>query len=250
MNRSRLTLCISFLFLALQGASPAQHPPKHDTPLVIFDGSPKPIVVNGYSTSFRWPALLQEKLDHHTGGKRLITVRRATKGGTPIAKWINVDTAAPLPPWLTILRPALSGHDSPVIVLAQQSLQWTFGDRHTGIAGKEDHARIKKGADTLERYASLLKKDGATLVFIAMHIYKHPMEPAIGNERLALAAFLARNPKHVHAGPDVWLPTSKKYPDAFAADGLHPNDLGAEIMAQLWFESLLSYDDPKNNSAH
>jgi hypothetical protein len=161
MTRSRLTLCISFLFLALQGVSPAQRPPKHDTPLVIFDGSPKTIVVNGYSTSFRWPALLQEKLDHHTGGKRLITVRRATKGGTPIAKWIDLDTGDPLPPWLTVLRPALTGHESPVIVLAQQSLQWTFGDRKTGIAGKEDHARIKQGANALEKYATLLKKDGA-----------------------------------------------------------------------------------------
>ncbi|UCG56813.1 MAG: hypothetical protein JSU70_18345 [Phycisphaerales bacterium] len=35
---------------------PAGQPPK------IFDGSRKVVVVNGYSTSFRWPALLQKKL--------------------------------------------------------------------------------------------------------------------------------------------------------------------------------------------
>ena len=113
------------------------------------------------------------------------------------------------------------------------------------LDGVQRHApphAVKEGAEALEKYAALLKKDGADLVFIAMHIYKHPMEPAIGNERLALAAFLAQDPKEVLAGPDLWLPTSKKYPDAFAADRLHPNDLGAELMAQLWFETLLNYD--------
>jgi acetyl esterase/lipase len=32
------------------------------------------------------------------------------------------------------------------------------------------------------------------------------------------------------------------YPHAFAQDKLHPNEIGAEIMAQKWFETLLKHD--------
>ena len=75
-----------------------------------------------------------------------------------------------------------------------------------------------------------------------MHIYKKPMDPVIGNERLALTECVSRNIPHVHAGPDVWEPTSKQYPKAFAGDRVHPNSIGAEIMAQKWFETLLKHD--------
>ncbi|MBW3599335.1 MAG: hypothetical protein KY475_18960, partial [Planctomycetes bacterium] len=67
-------------------------------------------------------------------------------------------------------------------------------------------------------------------------------EPEIGNERLALAEFLKGEDPHVHAGPDVWTPTKRHYPQAFARDRLHPGPLGNEIMAQLWFEALLKHD--------
>lgn len=199
----------------------------------IFDARPKVIVVNGYSTSFRWPDLLQRKLDRYFDGKRVLQVKRATKGGTPIAKWINVDTGEPLRAWLTTLRPALQGStDAPIIVLAQQSLQWVFGDRRQGIRDANDQKRIKQGADALEKYVRLLKKDGADLVFVAMHIYKHGMEPEIGNERYALDELIRRNIPGVERGPDVWTPTKKLYPKAFAADRRHPNAIGAEVMAQ------------------
>ena len=75
-----------------------------------------------------------------------------------------------------------------------------------------------------------------------MHIYKHPMEPQIGNERLALAELMRRKVPGLVAGPDVWTPTKERYPQAFAADKVHPNNLGAEIMAQKWFETLLKHD--------
>jgi hypothetical protein len=242
-------LAVAWL-LFLQNGALAQEPRSQDKRLILFDKSPKTILVNGYSTSFHWPDLLQQKLDQHTDGKRVLTVKSATKGGTPIARWIDVRTGSPLKPWLTILRPALEAADKPVVVLAQQSLQWTFGDRSVGITSKNDDARIKQGAAALKKYASLLKQDGASLVFIATHIYKHPMEPAIGNERLALARFLAQKPDRVQSGPDVWNPTRKEYPRAFARDGVHPNDLGAEIMAQLWFDTLLAYDDHQDDQTH
>jgi len=208
----------------------------------IFDGQAKTLIVNGYSTSFKWPAVLQTKLDRYAWGKSPIRVVPATKGGTPIAKWLDVKTGEPLKSYLQIVRPKLRADSGPVIVLAQQSLQWAFGERTAGIRSADDKERIAAGADVLEKYVKLLKKDGAELVFVAMHIYKHPMEPQIGNERLALAELMKRKIPGAAAGPDVWQPTKELYPKAFAADMVHPNALGTELMAQKWFETLLKYD--------
>lgn len=212
----------------------------------LLDGKPKTIVVNGYSTSFKWPAVLQRKLDRYFGGKRVIEVRSATQGGTPIAKWMDAKTGKPLRPWTAKLLPKLKRKgNAPVVVLAQQSLQWAFGGRGAGIRSKTDKAHIREGADVLERYVRRLKADGADLVFVAMHIYKKPMEPVIGNERLALAELLKRRIAGVKAGPDVWTATEKLYPQAFAGDRVHPNAMGAEVMAQYWFETLLKHDGVK-----
>ena len=146
-------------------------------------------------------------------------------------------------PWKQILRPAVQAKgDRPAVVLCQQSLQWVFGEQREGIRSAEDAERVKQAADALEKYVRLLLADGADLVFVAMHIYKKPMEPEIGNERLALAELMSRKIPNVFAGPDVWEPTRQQYPKAFAGDRLHPNSIGAEIMAQMWFETLLKHD--------
>lgn len=214
-----------------------------EAPLKLLAGEPRLVVVNGYSTSFHWWKILQRKLDRYFEGKRVVEVRPATRGGTPIAKWLNVTTGEPLGPWTRVLRPALKAKgERPAVVLGQQSLQWAFGQRGAGIRSKADVARIKQGAEALEKYVRLLLADGADAVFVAMHIYKKPMEPEIGNERLALAELLKRKIPKVHAGPDVWEPTREHYPKAFARDLLHPNSIGAEIMAQAWFETLLAHD--------
>jgi len=242
-ERLKLQKMASVLVVVLVfAATPGGQANAGSAKIKIFDDQSKTIVVNGYSTSFGWPRLLQEKLDRKYGGKRVLTVKPATKGGTPIAKWIDVKTGEPSRAWRDILRPKLAG-DGPTIVLAQQSLQWVFGDRTVGIGDANDKEHIKQGADALEKYVRLLKKDGADLVFVAMHIYKHPMEPEIGNERLALTELINRKIPYVQAGPDVWTPTKAKYPQAFARDKVHPNDAGAEIMAQKWFETLLKYDE-------
>ena len=210
--------------------------------LKLFDGEPKALVVNGYSTSFQWPKILQRKLDNYFDGNRVIEVKLATQGGTPIAKWINLETGQPLAPWIQQLRPLLKDKKQPTLVLAQQSLQWAFGDRSAGIRNAQDTGNIRKGAGAIKKYADLLLADGADEVFIGMHIYKKPMEPVIGNERLALAEYIKSQPQHVHAGPDVWQPTSKVWPQAFRVDKVHPNEMGSEIMAQHWFAALLKHD--------
>jgi len=252
LNRQRLSklpgcmvIGIAFLAWSAWGCfAAAVQTPGDGLRMRIFDGKPRTIVVNGYSTSFKWPAMLQAKLDEFTDGKRILTVKPATKGGTPIAGWMDIETGEPKKPWLDVLKPRIQEGDEPVIVLAQQSLQWCFGQRTEGIRDANDTERIKRGGDILEKYVNLLKEDGAGVVFVAMHIYKHPMEPEIGNERLALAELLKRKIPNVYAGPDVWKPTKARYPEAFAADKLHPNDQGAEIMARKWFETLLRNDLP------
>ncbi len=248
--RFLLLAAVVLLAAAWSGAAePGTRPaPKHPATkparkLKLFDRKPMIFVVNGYSTSFQWPAILQRKLDRYFEGRRFITVRSAVRGDTPIARWIDLATGQPAPAW-EVVRPALArpNNTTPVVVLAQQSLQWVYGLRTAGIRDEKDAKRIKIGADALETYARRLHEDGADLVFIAMHIYKKPMEPAIGNERLALKALMERNVPFVAPGPDVWTPTSKLHPKAFARDGVHPNAIGAEVMAQHWFAALLGYD--------
>ncbi|MDP6037572.1 MAG: hypothetical protein QGG64_03405 [Candidatus Latescibacteria bacterium] len=209
----------------------------------IFSDEPRLLIVQGYSTSFHWPHLLKGKLDRHFNGQHQIEIKRATKGGTPIARWMDVKTGERKKPWIDIIQPALSSKgDRPAIVLAQQSLQWVFGERDAGIRNAENTERIAQGAKAIRTYVQHLFEDGADHIFIAMHIYKKPLEPGIGNERLALAQVLKENIPNLYEGPDVWVPTSKLFPKAFDTDGLHPGSIGTEIMAQLWFESLLKHD--------
>ncbi|MCP5112823.1 MAG: SGNH/GDSL hydrolase family protein, partial [bacterium] len=219
------------------------------TPLIqaerieIFNGEPRLIIVNGYSTSRHWWAMLQRKIDRFQPGERMAEVNLVNRGGSPIARWVDVATGEPTPTWTERLRPAIAQKgDRPLIVLGQQSLQGVFATRRDGVRGPDDTSRIEQGADAIEKYVRLLRKEGADHVFVAMHIYKKSMEPAIGHERLALAAALKRNIPNFHAGPDVWEPTSKLWPQAFAADKAHPSSIGAEILAHYWFATLLEYD--------
>jgi hypothetical protein len=210
----------------------------------IFRGEPRLLVVHGYSTSQHWWAFLQRKIDRYSGGAdlRVVEVRLCNKGGTPIARWMNLETGQRTEAWTRMLTPMIEAEQGkrPVIVLAQQSLQFAYpGDRRNGIRSSEDDERIKIGADSIRRYAELILEDGADAVVIGMHIFKHSMEPEIGNERLALAALMKHKPPRIDSGPDTWEPTRQHFPLAFDGDKLHPNFIGAEIMAHHWFDALL-----------
>ena len=103
----------------------------------------------------------------------------------------------------------------------------------------EQHGpHLPMGADALETMARRLQGLGLQRLYIGMHIYKGPVEPEVGNERLALAALLDRGLSYVYEGPDVWTPTRDRYPECFAADGLHPNELGMKIMAEGWYRTI------------
>ena len=210
----------------------------------IFNGQPRLLIVHGYSTSHHWWAFLQRKIDRYSGGasKRKIEVQLCNKGGTPIAKWMNVKTGERSEAWKRMFTPMIQAEKGKrsVIVLAQQSLQWVFpGPRTAGIRNADDRERIQLGAKAITDYANLIREDGAALVIVGMHIYKQGMEPAIGNERFALMALIKDGPAGIEAGPDVWEPTAKHHPLAFDTDKIHPNFIGAEIMAHYWFEALL-----------
>jgi hypothetical protein len=210
----------------------------------IFSGEPRLVIVHGYSTSAHWWAFLQRKIDRYMtdADKRVVEVRLCNKGGTPIARWMNVTTGERSEAWKQQFTPMIQAEKGkrPVIVLAQQSLQFIYPeDRRAGIRNAEDNDRIQRGADAIEKYANLILEDGATAVVVGMHIYKIGMEPEIGNERLALDSYMKRNQKNVFEGPDTWEPTSKQHPLAFDTDKIHPNFIGAEMMAHHWFEALL-----------
>lgn len=242
------TMCVLVLLtLSCPAAGRTAQNEAHE--LKIFSGEPRLLIVHGYSTSAHWWAFLQHKIDRYMHGpdSRVVEVQLCNKGGTPIAKWMNVETGEPSDAWQRRFTPMIQAEKGKrtVIVLAQQSLQWAFDDRTAGIRNNQDTQRIQRGADIIEQYGQRILDDGAAAVFVGMHIYKISMEPEIGNERLALTELMRRKPEGIFSGPDVWEPTSKQHPLAFDRDRVHPNYIGAEIMAHYWFASLLKHDGLK-----
>jgi hypothetical protein len=220
--------------------------------LKIFSGEPRLLIAHGYSTSKHWWAFLQRKIDRYMDSeKRVVEVQLCNKGGTPIAGWMNVNTGERSVAWKYMLTPMIQAEKGkrPVVLLCQQSLQGVYRKkspanstrtgRAAGIRNADDRERIKRGADVIQQYARNILDDGAAAVVVGMHIYKRSMEPAIGNERLALAELMTRKLARIYSGPDVWTPTSRQFPLAFDTDKAHPNFIGAEIMAHQWFKTLL-----------
>ncbi len=251
LNMKRFTpssipfLAVSFLalgfnlltFTAVLPAS-AQNTPE------LFTGERRLVVANGYSTTRHWPDVLQRKLNRYYNGEQIMEVVNTYESGTPIAKWIDLDAGERDSKWKKTLQPVLESETQhPVILLAQQSLQWAFSeDRLEGIEGPEDAARIETGADAIQMYVDFAKEDGADVVFMAMHIYKWDVEPQIENEKYALEAALNRGISEFYAGPDNWTPMKDNFPLAYAKDWHHPNEIGDEIMAHFWFARMLEFD--------
>jgi hypothetical protein len=211
----------------------------------LLDGKEKSFVVIGYSTSYAWPDMLQEMLDEHAGGERLYHVLNAVVGGAAVERWIADPSTSDYQRTIAAMRRDYFGPEArlrgeapePTTALCQQSLQFT-GSTRGPIADAEDVEGIRLGADALEELARRLHDLGLHRLYLGMHIYKRPVEPEVGNERLALAALLDRGLSFVYEGPDVWTPTRDRYPECFAEDGLHPNELGMKIMAEGWYRTI------------
>ena len=203
----------------------------------------------GYSTSYAWPDMLQEMLDRHAGGPRRYHVLNAVVGGAAVERWIAEPSGSDYTRTVAAMQrdyfgsePRLRGAAPvPTIALCQQSLQFT-GSTRGPVASPGAQAGIRLGADALEKMAQRLVDLDLRRVYIGMHIYKQPVEPEVGNERLALGALLGRGLPYVYEGPDVWTPTRDGYPDCFDEDGVHPNELGMKIMAQGWYRTVAGPD--------
>ena len=214
----------------------------------LLDGSPKSLVVVGYSTSYAWPAMLQEMLDEHSGGERVYHVLNSVIGGSPVGRWIASTESADYQDTYGAMRRDFFGPDArlrgeapkPSVAIVQQSLQRTPtpATRLGPVTSATDDEGIEVGADALERLVMQLRYDGVERVYIGMHIYKEGFEPEVGNERFALTRLLHRGHESVWAGPDVWSLTIAERPDAFTEDRLHPNERGSKIMAEAWYRSL------------
>jgi hypothetical protein len=212
---------------------------------VMLDGREKSLVIVGYSTSFAWPAMLQDLLDGHNGGQRIYHVLNATVGGAPVDHWTSDPGTENYVRTMDAMTRDFFGPDArlrgdrpaPTIAICQQSLQFTRSLRGP-VTTEYDMVGAEMGADVMEKMAAQLHDLGVDEVHIAMHIYKKPVEPEVGNERIALARLLTRGIDYVHGGPDLWQITFDTFPESFTEDQLHPNELGSKLMAAAWYRSI------------
>jgi hypothetical protein len=241
--------------LACTSIDPAQGPvPGEDSAPTarrspVLDGREKSLVIIGYSTSYAWPAMLQDMLDAHAGGERRYHVLNAVVGGAPVDHWVSEPGTANYQRTMGAMIGDFIGPDArlrgdapePTVAICQQSLQFTRSLRGPVTTGF-DMVGAELGADEMEKMARQLHELGIEQVQIAMHIYKQPVEPEVGNERIALARLLTRGIDYISAGPDLWQITRDRFPECFTADELHPNELGSKLMAAAWYRSIAGPD--------
>jgi len=235
-------LAAAAAFLGLSATSAAAEAPP-------LEAEPTSILVVGYSTSYAWPDMLQDMLDEHAGGTRHHHVLNAVVGGAPVEHWIADLGTRNYERTIGAMRRDFLGEEArlrgdappPTVAICQQSLQLTRDDRGP-VKSEHDMVGAEMGADALEEMALRLRDEGIEDVFIAMHIYKEPVEPEVGNERIALSRLLERGHDFIHEGPDVWTPTRDNFPECFEEDRLHPNEQGMKIMAEGWYRTLAGDD--------
>lgn len=215
----------------------------------VLDGREQSIVVVGYSTSYAWPDMLQEMLDDHAGGRRVYHVLNAVVGGAPVAHWVAEPGTREYERTIGAMTRDFFGPDArlrgdapaPTIAICQQSLQLTRDDRGP-VKARHDMVGAEMGADALEVMALRLRDLGLDQVWIAMHIYKEPVEPEVGLERVALERLLKRGHDFIVEGPDLWRVTKDCFPGCFIEDRLHPNEEGMKLMAEHWYRALAGAD--------
>lgn len=221
----------------------------------LFDGEEKTFVFVGYSTSYRWPNILELMMNRELEDQIVYHVMNAAAGGAPVGTWIAERSTEDwqrsygrmLRDWFLPLqsRPHMEGRrrfgniPRPTIALVQQSLQRTSPI----IQGPDDSENIEKGADAMQELVEALHGDGVELVFITTHIYKYTHEPQVEHEKYALDALLKRGLPYVWPGPELWRATKARWPDVFTQpDQVHLNEKGDALDARLWYEHLLRYD--------
>ena len=238
-------LCLSFALpvSAQYFDSLYEHPARSG----ILDGSEKTFLVTGYSTSHRpnrrpWPTIFQEMLDAHAGNGSTYHVVRHTVSGTPIAKWMgtcgsggHVEDA--LDDYVEPGKRLEQGVPNATVMLAQQSLQWSFGDcrdRYLTIESAADQAKIEQGAEAIRDYVNAFFDGGIEEVYMATHIYKTGYPTNLCGESLALTEALG-NLDNFYPGPELCEITGTLFPSGFDADRVHPGAPVANAMALYWY---------------
>lgn len=219
----------------------------HQAAAGILDGTEKTFLVTGYSTSFypqggSWPIILQQMLDEHTGGERVYHICSHTVWGTPIADWtdicgtgqhINDAIAKYVAPGSSIE----AGVPKASVMLAQQSVQWAFGNcsnKSEEITGPDDEQRIAAGASAIVRYAQPFLDAGVDKVYLATHIYKTSLPLHLQGEYYAMERALDLL-DGLCPGPELYEVTKSLWPAGFDADQVHPGPAVANAMALYWY---------------
>ena len=240
-------LWLALVLLAMVG--PLESAPK------LFDSKEKTFVFVGYSTSYRWPNILEHQINRQFEDKILYHVMNAAAGGAPVGTWVAEETSEDwqrsygrmLRDWFLPLenRPDMKGRmrfgniPKPTVALVQQSLQRTCPI----IQGPDDRDHIVACADEMQKLVEALHRDGVELIFFATHIYKYTHEPQVEHEKYALEELLSRDLPYVWPGPELWRATKARWPEVFTQpDQVHLNELGDSLDAKAWYELLMRYD--------
>lgn len=204
-------------------------------------GAPESFVVLGDSTSFVWPALLQDLLDAHAEKRGLYRVHNAAVPEVGIAAWTNQEPRRPLEALANDLRSlraaAGTGAAPPGTALCLVSLRG-LGDAGGPVKSENDMVGAEMGADALERLALELHQLGIRRVVFATPLYAAGAGPEMGLEHVAIERLLARGHDFVSAGPDVFRASRRYFPDAYEPDRVHPNEFGTKLVAEEWYRWL------------
>ena len=243
------TKTLAFLLLLAFVASPLMAAGK------LFDGNEKTFVFVGYSTSYRWPNILEHKINRRNEDAIVYHLMNAASGGAPVGTWIAAEDSQDwqrsygrmLRDWFLPLdsRPDMEGRmrfgniPKPTVALLQQSLQRTCPI----IQGPDDRTNIMTCADAMQKLVEDLHRDGVELIFFATHIYKYTHEPLVEHEKYALDELLKRDLPYVWPGPELWRASKARWPEIFTQpDQVHLNKLGDTFDAEAWYELLMRYD--------
>ena len=195
-------------------------------------------VVLGDSTSFVWPALLQDLLDAHAGKRGQYRVLNVSVPETGIGAWTDAGEHPPLGALADQLRnEQRTGARTPKTALCLVSLRGLC-DESGPVKSENDMVGAEMGADALERLALELHRLGLERVVFGTPLFADGAGPERGLEHVALERLLARGHAFVKAGPDVFRASRRYFPDAFEDDRVHPNEFGAKLVAEEWYRWL------------
>ena len=213
----------------------------------ILNGEEKTFLVTGYSTSHRpnrraWPMIFGEMLDAHAGNNSTYHVVSHTVSGTPIAKWMGTcgaggDVEDALASYVNPGSRLDNGIPPATIMLAQQSLQWAFGncqDRFISIESANDTEKIQQGVVAIQEYMNAFFDGGVQEVYMATHIFKENYPTNLCGERFALAEALGTL-DNFYPGPELCEMTGGLFPEGYQADRVHPGPEVASAMALYWY---------------